>query len=314
VPGEKTAPTQPHPTKPPAYARQFLKMPDDVIDFTPQMRAQALEILKRYKNGPLFNPPIIGDLKGLLGAINIGNAGGGTNWPGGGFDPETHIVYAQASNSGISAFSLRRPPAGFSDIRYVSGREGTEFREAGGPGFGTAADAPQRTRAAEPPPAPANTSQVPPLSVEGLPIVKPPYGVLSAINLDRGDLIFQVPHGDTPDNVRNHPLLKGITIPKTGQPGSVGLMVTKTVVVVGDPQVTAPPGRPRGAMLRAYNKQTGAEVGAVWMPAPQSGSPMTYSVDGKQYIIVAISGGNYSGEYLAFALPDTEIRPRTQNQ
>jgi quinoprotein glucose dehydrogenase len=147
-----------------------------------------------------------------------------------------------------------------------------------------------------------------------LSIVKPPYGVLSAINLDRGDLMFQVPHGDTPDNVRNHPLLKGITIPKTGQPGSVGLMVTKTVVVVGDPQVTAPPGRPRGAMLRAYNKQTGAEVGAVWMPAPQSGSPMTYSVDGRQYIIVAISGGNYSGEYIAFALPDSEIRRPTQNQ
>jgi quinoprotein glucose dehydrogenase len=314
VPGEKTSPTQPHPTKPPAYARQFLKVPDDLIDFTPAMRAQALEILKRYRNGPLFNPPIVGDLNGLLGAINIGNAGGGTNWPGGGFDPETHVVYAQASNSGVSAFSLRKPPAGFSDLRYVSGREGTEFREAGGPGFGTAADAPQR-RAPEPAPAPAaNNPQVPGLNVDGLPIVKPPYGVLSAMNLDRGDLMFQVPHGDTPDNVRNHPALKGINVPKTGQPGSVGLVVTKTLVVLGDSQVTSPPGRPRGAMLRAYNKQTGAEVGAVWMPAPQSGSPMTYSVDGKQYIIVAVSGGNYSGEYIAFALPDSEIRPATQNQ
>jgi quinoprotein glucose dehydrogenase len=94
-----------------------------------------------------------------------------------------------------------------------------------------------------------------------------------------------------------------MTIPKTGQTGSVGLFVTKTLVVVGDPQVTAPPGRPRGAMLRAYDKKTGAEVGAVYMPAAQSGSPMTYMVDGKQYIIVAVSGGNYSGEYIAYKLP-----------
>ena len=104
-----------------------------------------------------------------------------------------------------------------------------------------------------------------------------------------------------------------MNIPKTGQPGTsgVGLMVTKTLVVMGDPQVTTPPGRPRGAMLRAYDKQTGREVGAVWMPAPQSGSPMTYIADGKQYIIVAVSGGVYSGEYIAFALPGGG---RTQSQ
>ena len=106
-------------------------------------------------------------------------------------------------------------------------------------------------------------------------------------------------------------MLKGMNIPKTGQPGSVGLVVTKTLVVLGDPSLTTTPEHPRGAMLRAYDKQTGKEVGAVWMPAPQSGSPMTYSANGKQYIIVSISGGNYSGEYLAFSLPDSEIRPST---
>jgi quinoprotein glucose dehydrogenase len=137
-------------------------------------------------------------------------------------------------------------------------------------------------------------------------MVKPPYGVLTAVNLDRGDIEWQVAHGETPDYIRNHPALKGLNIPKTGQPGTsgVGLMVTKTLVVMGDAQVTAPPGRPRGAMLRAYDKKTGAEVGAVLMPAAQSGSPMTYMVDGKQYIVVAISGGPYSGEYLAFKLPN----------
>ena len=146
------------------------------------------------------------------------------------------------------------------------------------------------------------------LLVEGLPIVKPPYGVLSAINLDRGELLWQVPHGDTPDVVRNHPKLKGLNIPKTGQQGFVGAVVTKTLVIVGDPLATTTPEHPRGAMLRAYDKATGKEVGAVFIPAPQSGSPMTYRIDGKQYIVVAVSGGNYSGEYIAFALPGSEGR------
>ena len=105
-----------------------------------------------------------------------------------------------------------------------------------------------------------------------------------------------------------------MNIPKTGQPGSVGLMVTKTLVVAGDPQVTAPPGRARGAMLRAYNKQTGAQVGEVLMPAQISGSPMTYSVDGRQYIIVGVSGGNYTGEYIAFALPQSRRSARAARQ
>jgi quinoprotein glucose dehydrogenase len=143
-----------------------------------------------------------------------------------------------------------------------------------------------------------------PLVVQGLSLVKPPYGLLSAINLDRGEMMWQVAHGETPDNVRNHPALKGMNIPRTGQNGPVGLVVTKTLVIMGDPQVTTTPDHPRGAMLRAYDKATGQDVGAVWMPAPQSGSPMTYMVNGKQYIIVAVSGGNYSGEYIAFSIPD----------
>jgi quinoprotein glucose dehydrogenase len=117
-----------------------------------------------------------------------------------------------------------------------------------------------------------------------------------------------ISEGDTPDAVRNHPALKGLNIPKTGQQGSVGLFVTKTLVVLGDPQVTTTPDHPRGAMLRAYDKGTGQQVGAVWMPAAQSGSPMTYAADGRQFIVVAISGGNYSGEYVAFALPAAATR------
>ena len=153
------------------------------------------------------------------------------------------------------------------------------------------------------------------LNVQGLPMIKPPYGVISAVDLDKGELKWSAPHGDTPDAVRNHPALRGKTIPKTGQAGTsgVGLLVTKTMVVMGDPQITTTPEHPRGAMLRAYDKTTGQQVGAVFMPAPQSGSPMTYKgADGRQYIVVAVSGGNYSGEYLAFALPSTEVRPTTQ--
>jgi quinoprotein glucose dehydrogenase len=314
VPGEKTSATQPFPTKPPPYGRNYLKVPDDLIEFTPELRTQALDVLKRYKVGDSpFTPPMLGNINGILGAVGAGTA---TNWPGSAADPETHVVYAQAGNT-PSARSLVAPPAGFSDIRYVSGVGGQEFREVLGPGDCCAADAPPRPTAPAAPTAPSAGSgrggapATPPataaagLTVQGLPIVKPPYGILSAINLDRGELMWQVPHGDTPDNIRNHPALKGLNIPKTGQPGTsgVGLMVTKTLVVMGDSQVTTTPEHPRGAMLRAYDKQTGKEVGAVWMPAQQSGSPMTYMVDGKQYIVVAVSGGNYSGEYIAFALP-----------
>ena len=141
------------------------------------------------------------------------------------------------------------------------------------------------------------------LTVQGLSILKPPYGVLAAIDLEKGEVKWQVPHGETPDAVRNHPLLKGMNIPRTGQGGSVGLVITKTLVILGDPQFTTTPTHPRGAMLRAYDKATGKEVGAVFMPAPQSGSPMTYMLNGRQYIVVAVSGGPYSGEYLAFSLP-----------
>jgi quinoprotein glucose dehydrogenase len=136
--------------------------------------------------------------------------------------------------------------------------------------------------------------------------------LLNAIDLDSGTIKWQVPHGDTPDAVRNSPVLAGKNIPKTGQPGSVGLVVTKSLVVLGDPSVTTTPDHPRGAMLRAYDKTNGKEVGAVWMPAPQSGSPMTYMANGRQYFIVAVSGGNYSGEYIAYALPQSEVRPTSQ--
>ena len=308
VPGEKTSPTQPFPTKPPAFSRNVPNFPDDLIDFTPAMRDQALTIMSHYRVAGMYNPMLVGDAKGYYGSINIGNGGGGTNWAGGGYDPETHIFYAQADNSGIQGRSLRPPPPGFSDMKYVMGRQDQPFRTPLGAGGGQAADAPpeviKQVKADEALLATRATSGGE-LSVQGLSILKPPYGVITAINMDRGDIQWQVPSGETPDNVRRNPALKGLNIPNTGQPGAVGVLVTKTLLIVGDNLVTSVT-HPRGAMLRAYDKATGKEVGAVWMPAPQSGCPMTYMWQGKQYIVVAVSGGTYSGEYLAFALPDAE--------
>ena len=225
------------------------------------------------------------------------------------------------------------PPKEFSDLDYVMGTAGQTFRAIVGGGEGEAADAPRPARAATPPPPPPPPAPTTAgaagaagggrgaaaggggggfgATVQGLSIVKPPYGQIVAINLDRGDLVWSTPHGDTPDGVRNHPALRGQTIPKTGQSGNVGVVVTKTLVIAGDPIVTTTPEHPRGAMLRAYDKTTGKEVGAVWMPAQQSGSPMTYMIDGKQYIIVAVSGGNYSGEYIAYTLPASAQRSAT---
>jgi glucose dehydrogenase len=318
VPGEKTSPTQPFPSKPPAYSRNGV-LESDLVDFTPEIKAQALEVAKRYRLGPVFLPPLVSKPEGPLAALTSGTLSGGVNWPGSAYDPEMHAFFTHACNACISPLGLVPPPKEFSDLDYVMGTAGQTFRPIVGGGEGEAADAPRPARGATPPapptpPAAGGRGAAPAgggggfgATVQGLNIVKPPYGVIVGINLDKGDLMWSVPHGDTPDNVRNHPALKGVDIPKTGQQGNLGIVVTKTLIIAGDPLVTTTADHPRGGMLRAYDKQTGKQVGAVFMPAAQSGSPMTYMVDGKQYIIVAISGGNYSGEYVAFSLPASAV-------
>jgi quinoprotein glucose dehydrogenase len=278
VPGEWYSPTQPIPTKPAAYAKNGTSI-DDLIDFTPELRQQAVAIASRYKLGPIFTPPVVSKADGPLGTLSRGATNGGSNWPGGAFDPETHMVYLAASNAAPAVLGLVQPAPERSDMNWVAGSAAPGGRGGGG------------------------------LAVQGLSIFKPPYGTLTAINLDKGEIAWQVPHGETPDAVRNHEALKGMTIPRTGQPGfTVGTLVTKTLAIAGDAQVTAPPTRARGAMLRAYDKTTGAEVGSVLLPAPVSAAPMTYSVNGRQYIVVAVSGGPYSGEYIALRVPDAGAR------
>jgi quinoprotein glucose dehydrogenase len=297
VPGEKTSPTQPIPTKPPAYDRNGV-MTEDLLDFTPALRAEAIELLKMYKAGPVFTPFPLSKITGPL----AGFRSGATNVYGGAFDPELQYLFIPSSTSNPSQVGLMPPPnQKFSDIRYVRGDARTGVRYIAGPGEGAGADAPP------PAPAPAEGGaaggrEIGNLNPQGLPLFKPPYGKITAVDMKRGEFAWQIAHGETPDNIKNHPALKGLNIPRTGQPGSVGLLATKTLLIAGEPIVTRLASGARGAMLRAYDKSTGKEVGAVTMPAPQTGTPMTYLHNGKQYVIVAVSGGNYSGEYIAFRL------------
>ena len=277
VPGEKTSPTQRFVTKPPPYDRQGVSI-DDLIDFTPELRAEAVKFVARYKIGPIFTPIVVSKWEGPFATLMLPNATGGANWPGGSLDPESNILYV-FSKTDPSSLGLVPGDQLQSDMAWVGGR-------ARNPGANTGA--------AGPPPQ---------LRIQGLPLIKPPYGRISAIDLKKGEIAWQVAHGETPDEIRNHAALKGLSIPRTGRPGFIGTLVTKTLVIAGEAgQFTAPNGQ-RGAMLRAYDKATGREVGSVYIPAPQSGSPMTYMRDGRQYLVVAISSANYGAEFVAFRVP-----------
>jgi glucose dehydrogenase len=212
------------------------------------------------------------------------NATGGANWQGGSLDPETGLLYI-FSNTSLYFMGLVHDPAR-SDMNYIQGMAAAESNERGA--------------------APDGGLGGP--TVQGLPLVKPPWGRITAIDLNTGEIAWQIAHGETADNVRDHPALKGLTIPRTGRQGRIGTLVTKTLLIAGDGGVSTDSSGVRGAMLRAYDKATGTEVGAVYLPAPQTGTPMTYSAGGRQIVVVAVSGGAYSGELLAFRLPQGTSR------
>ena len=291
VPGEKASPTQPFVTKPPAFARQGVAI-DDLIDFTPELRAEAVKIASRYKLGPLYTPPVVSRWDGPLATLMMPSTTGGANWPGGSLDPETNVLYVYSSDQ-ISDLGLVESDGKRSDMRYV---RGTASNPAAPPSALPAAGA-------------AGAEAAPAMTVQGLPLVKPPYATITAIDLNKGELVWQVPHGETPDNIRNHPALKGLKIPRTGRIGRIGTLSTKTLLIAGEAGFFTTPNGQRGAMLRAYDKATGQEVGSVYMPAPQTGSPMTYLLNGQQHLVVSMSGGTYSGELVAYKLPKDAIPP-----
>lgn len=273
VPGEWYAPTQPFPTAPPAYEIQGVDE-SVLIDFTPELHKEALEIVKHYKMGPIFTPPVVSKAEGPWATLVASLSG--SNWYGGSIDPETGVMYVGSSRS-ILGIGLV-PSGDRSDVGYISGRA---------PGAQGA------------------------LTVQGLPLAKPPYSQISAIDLKNGTILWHVAHGDTPDNVRNNPVLKGLNIPRTGRGGAAITLVTKTLLIAGEKGVVTLPDGRKGAMLRAYDKANGRDLGALYMPAQATGGPMTYMVNGVQYIVIAIGGqinGNPEAEFIAFRLPKGEVR------
>jgi quinoprotein glucose dehydrogenase len=256
-----------------------------------------VKLVSKYRIGPLFTPPSVSKPDGPIATITSPGSLGGANWPGGSYDPETHKLYV-FSQSAIALLGLVPTPGpSFSDMEFVQGTAGVPPR----PSLPAGAPPPPRNSAET---APAGAEGGATLTVRGMPLLKPPYGRITAFDMDKGEIAWQVAHGETPDVVRNNPALKGIAVPRTGQQGLVGVLTTKTLVIAGEPLFTTT-ANGRGAMLRAYDKATGKEVGAVFMPAPQSGSPMTYMLSGQQYIVIAVSGNGFPGELVAYRLPST---------
>jgi len=256
VPFEATSPTQRFPTRPAAYDRQGVSE-DDLVDFTPEIKAAALEAIHDLRLGPMYTPPsLIEAPDGTRGTLVLPHYGGGANWEGGAADPETGMLYV-ASQTNLSVFAVNAA-GDRSDIRYlfVNG------------------NAPQ------------------PL---GLPLVKPPYGRITAIDMNTGEHRFVLPNGDTPDEIKTNPALAGVDVPPTGKPSKALLLVTKTLLFANEGYGGAP-------ILRAYDKATGAVVAELPLPGSGSGKPMTYMVGGKQYLVMAV-GREQPAELVAFALP-----------
>ena len=299
VPGEWYSPTQPLPSKPPAYGVTSVNA-DTVIDFTPELHAKALKLMTHYNPGGTFAPPTLATLDGKWGTLCAPGFQGGTNWPGGCYDPQTHKVYVFAETTVEPGAIVPGDPR-FTDFSYVRGTPGTN-QSAGMP---MGADgAPVGTGGLREGPAASDGFKPGQMTIDGLPLLKPPYGAISCINLETGDIDWKIAHGDTPDFIKNHPALKGLTIPRTGRPGLLGPTVTKSLVICGEAGIVTTPGGQKGAMLRGYDKATGEERGAVYIPGPQTGSPMTYMLDGRQYIVLAVGAGpTQPSQLLAFRLP-----------
>ena len=263
VPGEQASPTQPFPAKPPAFDRQGIT-DHDLIDFTPELRAEARAIFKQYVTGPVFTPPsVAGDQ--TKGTIELPGSVGGADWTGAAFDPETGMLYVPSMTNPFVANLVPGKPEN-TNLRFrASNRELLQ-----GP--------------------------------RGLPLVKPPYGRITALNLNRGTQAWMVPNGDGP---RNHPALQGLNLPPLGQAVRAAPLVTKTLLFVteGDQINVRTPPNGGGRKIRAYDKATGEVVWEMALDAGSTGTLMTYLHDGRQYLVVAIGGMDHPAEFIALSLP-----------
>ena len=262
VPGEWYAPTQPFPTHPAPFDRQGFGE-DDLIDFTPELRAMALEAIKDFRLSPsIFTPPSLADAPdGTRGLLSLPSSTGGSNWEGSALDPETGILYVP-SRTQLQVLALAKNEESDIDLSQ---------------GFGV---------------------RVP--RIQGLEVVKPPYGRITAIDMNSGDHLWMIANADTPDRIKNHALLEGVDLPRTGVPTRSGIFVTKSLLFQAEGTGAA------GASptFRAINKETGDIVAEIDLPFNQTGLPFTYEHEGKQYIAMFIGGAGNPAELVVMALPD----------
>jgi quinoprotein glucose dehydrogenase len=261
VPGEWYAPTQPIPTRPAPFDRQGFDE-SDLIDWTPEIRALAFEAIEGFRLSPsVYSPPSLVEAgDGTRGTLGLPSATGGANWEGAAIDPETGIIYVP-SRTALAVLTLDKDEN--SDI---------DFSQSYG-------------------------VRVP--RVQGLEIVKPPYGRITAIDMNSGDHVWMIANADTPERLTNHILLRDVDLPRTGVPTRPGIFVTKTLLFVGEG--TGGPGA--SPIFRAVDKETGDIVAEIDLPNNQSGLPFTYEHDGKQYVSMFVSGGGQPAQLVAYALP-----------
>ncbi|PCI77589.1 MAG: pyrroloquinoline quinone-dependent dehydrogenase [SAR86 cluster bacterium] len=257
IPGERASPTQPFPTKPPAFAPQGLTI-DDLIDFTPELRAEAIEILNAYTYGPIFTPPTLPRDDGHRGTILRPGAGGGANWPGAGIDPKVGVLFIPSADNPTVPFMGTLAPGETNFNYYRLANQGVR-----GP--------------------------------QGLPLLKPPYATITAIDMNDGEILWQVANGDGSARVENNPAVEGVDLPPLGGGGRHPVLVTSTLLIHA--QNTSD-----GPKLIARDKSNGQELASIDLPANASAAPMSFSVDDKQFIALSVSG-QPAPELVVYALP-----------
>jgi quinoprotein glucose dehydrogenase len=263
VPGEATARTQPIPTLPEPFERQGVRI-EELNDLTPEIHTEAKRIASRYRVGPVFNPPsLVTETNG--GTLMGPGSQGGANWQGAVADPETGILYVP-STSTLSVIGLGKDAAR-SNLDYIL----TVPSRVTGP--------------------------------FGLPLAKPPWGTIVALDMNTGRKLWTVANGDTPEYVRNHEKLRGLAIARTGHDDRAGLLVTKSLLFAGEGagMFVASEG---GTKFRAHDKRTGDIVWEIDLGLRQTGVPMTYAAGGRQYILVPAGAPNQPGEFIALTLAD----------
>jgi len=300
-PYEQTSPTQPFPTWPEPFDRQGMSR-DDLNDLTPALRAEAEQVIEQYALGPLFTPPAVDRPGGPIGTLMLPADVGGANWPGGSFDPETNRLYI---HSHTAVFTLRNIPADLEPFNRGPDGEKANEPPPAPPGLGGGLG-----------PRPGGLGPRPGFGpprgnfLSGtIPLIKPPYDRITAYDMNTGEMLWQKIHGTTSDNIRNNPALAGVEgIDRLGSYGRIfiGTLTTGSLVIAGEGATHTNADGEEIALLRAYDKATGEDIeGNVELPARQTGSPMTFMHEGKQYIVLAVShaGANSGGELIAYTLP-----------